>query len=465
MTKFHLIAVMAVCVGCVSQEAIQEAPKTAELDYEIKVFNLQEAIRLERVVSSGLAQATLDDETLNEMSENAKKAYEKDILKRRNSIESATERLRKAEAAFSAEELALAKAEIEGEEELRRIRQEKDIRERHASNMSSSVKDKPAEQNLEIRAAQIAKIRELTGIELGGDLPEDITIPQGSENRQWVREYNAKKTYRYFNKYRLTVMAGKVGAIEMVAEIDKKYSPASVLQELERSVVDILKAICDDSEEAENIYQQYQARNSTGTSRSVSLLSKGRRIFTYRIGELSINASLSDPEDNMRGKVNDGCYSCMIRLEEHGISNALKEAMEEARKNSGETLPSYDVSSPADVGPKKMVENDEPKQMEESKVEAPKRTGLLNRGNNSSPLQSFAQRKAERDARRLEEEKRQEEQRAKKEVEREEMKAALAEMKMQLAEQRRLRELEAQAAQEEAKRAALESVVESENEE
>lgn len=57
-----------------------------------------------------------------------------------------------------------------------------------------------------------------------------------------------------------------------------------------------------------------------------------------------------------------------------------------------------------------------------------------------SSLQSFAQRKADREAKRLEEEKRREEEKAKQEEEREEMKASLAEMKEQLAEQRRLRE-------------------------
>lgn len=69
------------------------------------------------------------------------------------------------------------------------------------------------------------------------------------------------------------------------------------------------------------------------------------------------------------------------------------------------------------------------------------RNGLLARKSaEGSSLQSFAQRKADREAKRLEEEKRREEEKAKQEEEREEMKASLAEMKEQLAEQRRLRE-------------------------
>lgn len=69
------------------------------------------------------------------------------------------------------------------------------------------------------------------------------------------------------------------------------------------------------------------------------------------------------------------------------------------------------------------------------------RNGLLARkANDGSTLQSFAQRKAEREAKRLEEEKRREEEKAQQEAEREEMRQSLADMKEQLAEQRRLRE-------------------------
>lgn len=69
------------------------------------------------------------------------------------------------------------------------------------------------------------------------------------------------------------------------------------------------------------------------------------------------------------------------------------------------------------------------------------RNGLLARkANDGSSLQSFAQRKADREAKRLEEEKRREEEKAKQEAERDEMRQSLAEMKEQLAEQRRLRD-------------------------
>lgn len=69
------------------------------------------------------------------------------------------------------------------------------------------------------------------------------------------------------------------------------------------------------------------------------------------------------------------------------------------------------------------------------------RSGLLARKtNDGGTLQSFAQRKAEREAKRLEEEKRREEEKAQQEAEREEMRQSLADMKEQLAEQRRLRE-------------------------
>lgn len=98
------------------------------------------------------------------------------------------------------------------------------------------------------------------------------------------------------------------------------------------------------------------------------------------------------------------------------------------------------------------------------------RNGLLARKSSDGSLQSFAQRKAEKEAKRLEEEKRREEEKAKQEAERDEMKASLAEMKEQLAEQRRLREEEKEKAkmkaEEEAKRKAeAESKAESENEE
>lgn len=68
------------------------------------------------------------------------------------------------------------------------------------------------------------------------------------------------------------------------------------------------------------------------------------------------------------------------------------------------------------------------------------RNGLLARRSNDGGLQSLAQRRADREAKRLEEEKRREEEKAKQEAEREEMRQSLADMKEQLAEQRRQRE-------------------------
>lgn len=70
-------------------------------------------------------------------------------------------------------------------------------------------------------------------------------------------------------------------------------------------------------------------------------------------------------------------------------------------------------------------------------------TGLLSRNSPGSSM-SFAQRKAEREAKRLEEEKRHEEEKAKQEAEREEMKADLAQMKEQIANDRKRREVEAE---------------------
>lgn len=91
------------------------------------------------------------------------------------------------------------------------------------------------------------------------------------------------------------------------------------------------------------------------------------------------------------------------------------------------------------------------------------RDGLLGRRNHDGSRQSFAQRKAEREARLLEAEKRAEEAKAKEQAEREEMKASLAEMKEQLAEQRKLREEESKM-KAEAEAKAKENSADGENE-
>lgn len=93
------------------------------------------------------------------------------------------------------------------------------------------------------------------------------------------------------------------------------------------------------------------------------------------------------------------------------------------------------------------------------------RSGLLARkANDGGTLQSFAQRKAEREAKRLEEEKRREEEKAQQEAEREEMRQSLADMKEQLAEQRRLRE-EAKAKEEEKAKERAKTKISGESEE